>query len=316
MSTRCRLLILAVAASCVVAGVSPAGQQQRAPADPLVKENATVKVSDHVYVIPDFNVGLVPNVGIVVGSKGTLVIDTGLGPRNGQAVLREVAKVSTNADVFVVSTHFHPEHALGEPAFPSTARIIRARAQQQDIDEFGLTLADTFATRSAMTADLLSGVQFRKADISFDRDYLLDLGGVRVRLMWLGPTHTRGDTVIWVEGDRILFAGDIVMNRRFVAFASPYASVKVWLADFDRLDSLKPVRIVPSHGMMGDASLVGQQRAIMKAIQARAVALKRQGKSAEDTAQIVQMEMQVKYPDFTGPAQVANAAKVAFREAE
>jgi hypothetical protein len=107
-----------------------------------------------------------------------------------------------------------------------------------------------------------------------------------------------------------------MMNHRFAAFASPYASVKVWLADFDRLDSLKPGRIVPSHGMMGDASLVGQQRAIMKAIQARAVALKRQGKPPEDTAQIVQMEMQMTYADFAGPAQVANAANVAFREAE
>src|SRR5438093_234837 len=57
---------------------------------PLIRENATVKVSEHVYVIPDFNVGAVPNVGIVVGRNATLVIDTGLGPRNGQTVLREV----------------------------------------------------------------------------------------------------------------------------------------------------------------------------------------------------------------------------------
>jgi glyoxylase-like metal-dependent hydrolase (beta-lactamase superfamily II) len=306
--------ILAVSAVCAVAGASLTGQQPRSPADPLVKENATVKVSDHVYVIPDFSVGLVPNVGIVVGSTGTLVIDTGLGPRNGETILREVAKVSRNADLFVVSTHFHPEHALGESAFPSTARIIRARAQQQDIDEFGLTLANTFATRSAMTAELLRGVQYRKADIFFDGEYQLDLGGVRARLMWLGPTHTRGDTIVWVEGDRILFAGDIVMNHRFVAFASPYASVKAWLADFDRLDSMKPARIVPSHGEMGDGSLIGQQREIMTAIQTRAAALRREGKSAEETAQIVQMEMQMKYPAFTGPAQAANAAKVAYEE--
>ena len=45
-------------------------------------------------IIPDFNVGLVPNVGIVVGNRETLVIDPGLGRRNGEAVLREVAKVS------------------------------------------------------------------------------------------------------------------------------------------------------------------------------------------------------------------------------
>jgi glyoxylase-like metal-dependent hydrolase (beta-lactamase superfamily II) len=293
------------------ASVQPAAP----PSDPLIKENATVKVSDHVYVIPDFGVGLVPNVGIIVGSRATLVVDTGLGPRNGQIVIREMNKVSKNTEVYVVSTHFHPEHALGEPAFPPTAHIVRARAQQQDIDEFGLTLAKQFATRSPLTAELLKDVDFRKADIFFAKVYAIDLGGVRVSLISLGPTHTRGDTVAWVEGDRILFAGDIVMNHRFLAFASPYASVKTWLSDFDELEGLKPARIVPSHGTMGDASLIDEQRTVLKAIQARAVLLKHEGKSADETAKIVQEEFHTKYPDWTGPAQAGNAAKTAYNEA-
>jgi glyoxylase-like metal-dependent hydrolase (beta-lactamase superfamily II) len=304
---------LALAAGTRLAAVAA---QQPPSRDPLIREDATVKVSDHVYVIPDFNVGAVPNVGIIVGTKATLVVDTGLGPRNGQAVLRATNKVSSNADLYVVSTHFHPEHALGEPAFPVSTKIIRARAQQKDIDEFGLMLAETFASRSPVMAELLKGVQFRKADIFFDREYALDLGGVRVRLMSLGPTHTRGDTVIWVEGDRVLFAGDIVMNHAFVAFASPYSSVKAWLAVFDQLEPLGPVRIVPSHGSMGDFSLIGQQRTMMKAIQARAVELKRQGKSVDETAQTEQKEFQAKYPDWTAPARVDLIARTAYMEAQ
>jgi glyoxylase-like metal-dependent hydrolase (beta-lactamase superfamily II) len=301
--------------TCILAGATVADRQGAPPLDPLVRENATVKVSDHVYVIPDFNVPLVPNVGIIVGSKATLVVDTGLGPRNGQAIMREVGKVSRNAELYVVSTHFHPEHALGESAFPAAARIVRAAAQQKDIDEFGLALAGQFATRSALTADLLKGVQFRKADILFDREQALDLGGVRARAMWLGPTHTRGDTAVWIEGDRVLFAGDIVMNHAFLAFASPYSSVRTWLADFDRLEALKPARIVPSHGSMVDASLINEQRAVMKLIQARAVELKRQGKSADETARMVQAELQGKYPDWTSPARVSTAAQTAYAEA-
>src|SRR5882757_9599619 len=83
---------------------------QAAPADPLIAENAIAKVSEHVYLISDRNVGLVPNVGIIVGTKATLVVDTGLGPRNGEIVRRATSGVSTNAELFVVSTHFHPEH--------------------------------------------------------------------------------------------------------------------------------------------------------------------------------------------------------------
>src|SRR3954471_24547099 len=78
--------------------------------DPLVKENVTVKLATHTYVIPDGHVVLVPNIGIVVGSKATLVVDTGMGPVNGAAVMREVAKVSKNTKLYLVTTHFHAEH--------------------------------------------------------------------------------------------------------------------------------------------------------------------------------------------------------------
>ena len=243
------------------------------------------------------------------------MVDTGLGPRNGETVLRITNGVSRNAELYVVSTHFHPEHALGESAFPAAAKLVRARSQQQDIDEFGLALARTFSSRSPLVADLLKDAQFRKADIFFDRDYTLDLGGVRVRLLSLGPTHTRGDTVVWVEGDRILFAGDVVMNRTFVAFASPYSSVKAWLADFDQLDPLHPLKVVPSHGPVGDASLIAEQRTMMTAIQSRAIELKRQGRSADETAQTVQAEFQATYPGWAVPARVGIIARTAYTEA-
>jgi glyoxylase-like metal-dependent hydrolase (beta-lactamase superfamily II) len=296
-----------------IAGVLLAAQQP--PAAPLIAESALAKVSAHVYVISDRNVGLVPNVGIIVGARATLVVDTGLGPRNGETVLHATNGVSRNAELYVVSTHFHPEHALGESAFPASAKIIRARAQQNDIDEFGLALAKTFASRSPLVAELLKDAQFRKADIIFDREHVLDLGGVRVRMLSLGPTHTRGDTIIWVEGDRILFAGDVVMNRTFVAFASPYSSVKAWLADFDQLEPLRPVKVVPSHGPVGDASLIADQRTMMHAIQARARQLMCQGKSADEAAQTVQTEFQAKYPDWAAPTRVGLIARSAFAEA-
>src|ERR1700757_3991367 len=99
---------------------------------PMVKENATVKIGPHSYVIPDGNVVLVPNVGIVVGSRATLVVDTGMGPKNGAIVMKEVAKVSRNAELYLVTTHFHAEHVAGIAAFPPQTKYIISRVQQQD----------------------------------------------------------------------------------------------------------------------------------------------------------------------------------------
>lgn len=285
-------------------------QQPAGPATPLIKENATVKVSEHVYVIPDGNVGGVPNVGIVIGGKAVLVVDTGLGPKNGETVLREVKKLS-NADIYLVGTHFHSEHILGESAFPSSAKVIRARAQQRDIEEFGVQ--PNFATRSAANAELMKDAKFRPADELFDSEKVLDLGGVRVRLLWYGRTHTNGDTLIFVEGDRVLFAGDVLMNRRFLAINNN-SSIQAWIDSIDKAEALRPTRIVPSHGEMGDESLIEANRGYLKALQTRVAELKREGKTVDQTVETLTPEFRAKYPNWTGSA--GAAARVAYSEAK
>jgi len=288
--------------------------QAAQPPLPLIRENATVKLSDHVYAIPDGGVGAVPNVGIVVGSQATLVIETGLGPRNGQTVLHEVEKVSKNQTLYVMGTHFHAEHILGESVFPATAKVIRVRAQQQDIDEFGVT--PNFATRSAGMAELVKDAQFRRADEIYDSsERILDLGGVRVRLLWYGGTHTNGDTLFFIEGDNVLFAGDVIMNRRFLAFnAMMRSSVQAWINSLDKVAPLRPTRIVPSHGEMGDGSLIETNRTYLRALQTRAAELKREGKSVDQAVETMTAEFKSKYPDWTGNA--GAAARIAYTEAK
>ena len=121
---------------------------------PVVKEGITVRVSPHVYAIPSESVPGVPNVGIIVGSKATMIIDPGMGRLSGEAVAREMAKVSRNTEVYVVTTHLHPEHTTGELAFPN-AKIIRAEAEQKDIDEAGMQWVNIFRKRSPERAEIL-----------------------------------------------------------------------------------------------------------------------------------------------------------------
>src|SRR5688572_3422950 len=125
----------------------PVTAQVPAPAA-LVREGVTEKLTDHVWAIPDGSAPLVPNVGIVVGSNAVLVVDTGMGARNAQTVLREVAKVGAGKPIYIVTTHFHPEHDMGAHAFPAGSKLIRSEDQKKDIAQFGRALADTFASRS------------------------------------------------------------------------------------------------------------------------------------------------------------------------
>jgi glyoxylase-like metal-dependent hydrolase (beta-lactamase superfamily II) len=308
-----RLFRLFLAVTCTLASSILIAQRGAAP-DPLVRENATVKLAPHTYVIPDNNVGLVPNVGIVVGSRGTLVIDPGLGRRNGETVLREVRKISKNSELFIGTTHFHAEHT-GYIAFPAAAKYVNSTEQEAEFEQGGMQMVQMFSGRSPATAEILKDAARRPAAITFERNFTLDLGDVRVRFLLVGPTHTKGDTAFFVEGDNVLFAGDVVMNNSFLA-ATAVSSMKAWLAAFDTLEALKPQTIVPAHGEVGPGTIIATNRSIMQAVQARARALKAEGKSADDVATTVQNEFQAQHPGWPRANGLANAARSAYAEAQ
>jgi len=301
-------------AACAVLVSASVRAQSTAPPDPLVKEGITVKLGEHTYAIPDDNVPLVPNVGIVVGSRAVLVIAPGLGQRNGEAVLREVAKVGAGKPLFIASTHFHAEHTTGALAFPASAKYIDSTIQEAEFAEGGAQQISLFSTRSPMTAELLRGAVQRKADVTFDREYRLDLGDVHVRMVVVGPTHTRGDTGLFVEEDRVLFAGDVVMNNSFLA-AGPATSMRAWLAAFDTFSAMRPQTIVPSHGPTGDGSLLVTNRTLMTSIRRRASELKAAGQSVDDAVRTVQQEQQAQHPGWPRANGIAPAARAAYAEA-
>jgi glyoxylase-like metal-dependent hydrolase (beta-lactamase superfamily II) len=306
--TVCRQFLLVTA----VLAAAPLVSAQRGPArEPLVRENALVKLANHTHVIPDENVGMVPNVGIVVGSRATLVIDPGMGRRNGETVLKELAKVSKNTELFIASTHFHPEHTTGYLAFPPSAKYINSTTQEAEFEENGMQFVKNFSGRSTFTAELLKDATRRRADITFDREYTLDLGGVRVRFLLVGPTHTRGDTAFFVEGDNVLFAGDVVMNESWLA-ANPSSSIKAWLTAFDTFEALKPRTIVPAHGAGGQGTLIAANRAWVRELQERTLALKGQGKSIDETEKTVSSEMQAKHPGWPRANGLAALSRSAY----
>ena len=245
-------------ASIIVAfGLLMHGSGFAQDANPLLPENSTVRVSDHVYVIPGF-----PNVGIIVGADATLVVDTGLGRRNGAIVAKEAQKLAKGSKLYLTTTHFHPEHAAGDAGFPADTIVIRPRIQQQELERDGDAVIQRFRERPAF-APFLETVSYRKPDISFDDEYQLNLGGLNVRLMWLGPAHTRGDEEIFVVEDRTLLTGDLAMKDRPPTNFAEGSSAKTWLAILEKLAALQPLHVVPDHGPFGDASLITEQRAVL-----------------------------------------------------
>jgi glyoxylase-like metal-dependent hydrolase (beta-lactamase superfamily II) len=134
---------------------------------------------------------------------------------------------------------------------------------------------------------------------------------VTARLFAAGPNHTRGDVAIWIEPERVLFAGDLAMKAQ-PAFASPYSSMQQWFATLDRLETLKPAVIVPSHGPLGDAGFISGYRNYLREVLDRTTADKKAGRSVDATVENVTAAMLERYPDR---GRLAGAIKAAYAAA-
>jgi glyoxylase-like metal-dependent hydrolase (beta-lactamase superfamily II) len=275
----------------------------------LLPENSVTRVSEHVYAIVGF-----PNIGIVVGDRATLVVDTGIGARNGAIVVKQAEKLAKAQILYLTTTHFHPEHAMGEQAFPPRTVIIRAAVQQDEMNKHAQEFMDLFRSFSPQAKELLVDVRLRPPDITFDKEIKLDLGGVNARLFWWGPAHTQGDEMIFVEQDSVLIPGDIVQDKIVPNVPNADASVKGWLAILDRLEPLHPRFIVPDHGALGDGSLIAKERAFLLELQTRSLALKHQGKPVDEAAKTITAEFKTKYPGWETMGPVANVVKRVYDE--
>ncbi len=299
-----------LAALLFLSGLAMVSEVRAQSSMPLLAAGSTMQVSPHVYAMIGF-----PNIAIVVGDRATLVVDTGMGTRNGATVLGEARKLSKNSKLFLTTTHFHPEHAMGVDAFPADTILIRPTVQQEELDQRKDEFIQMFSKMSPQNKELLTGLQLRTPDLLFDREVKLDLGGITARLFWLGTAHTRGDEMIFVEQDSVLIPGDIVQSRLVPNMPNDDSSPKNWIAILDQLALLRPRFVVPDHGVLGDGSLIAQERAFLIDVQTKGLESKRKGTPLDEAGKQVTAEMKTKYPDWN-IGSVANIVKRVYAEAQ
>lgn len=280
---RINLLLAATLAPVVVS----------AQTQPVLGEDAT-KISGHVWAIMGW-----PNIGIVVGDRATLVVDTGLGPRNGATVARVAAKLAPgNRKLFLTTTHFHPEHAAGEGGFPAGTILIRDAVQQREMEAHGKEMVDLFAGRSAQFKELLANSTLRAPDITFDTEARLDLGGVTARLLWFGGAHTKGDELTFIEPDRTLISGDVVQNKVVPNIYRDGGTPSSWLAVLDKVVALNALYVLPDHSAPAGGSIVASEKEFISTLRNGALALKKAGVSADDAGKRLEAEFKAKYPSW------------------
>ncbi len=187
-----------------------------------------------------------PNSGIVIGDDSVMVLDTQATPIMARKVIEKIRTVTDKPIQYIVVSHYHAVRVLGASAY-GAEQIIASQDTYDLIVERG---DEDFKSELERFPRLFNGVEsipgLTWPTITFKGEMTVWMGKREVRLMQLGRGHSKGDTVIWLPQEKVLFSGDLVEYG-----ATPYtgdAYLNDWPQTLDRLAALEPVALVPGRG--------------------------------------------------------------------
>ena len=273
LSLRCFSLLVAVSISVLLAIPAP-GQTDR----------KVTQLADGVYEIEhqDSQDGFASgNTTVIIGDRQVLVVDTCFLPSAAREDIAQIRQWTDKPVSFVLNTHFHNDHNLGNraymDAFPALTVIAHVETKK-DMDRFGpgsesreerstdslqkmldtgktgrgraLTAEEMKEVKDALAHRLpvmeeLKKVKFQSATLTFDHDFTIDLGNREVQIKFLGRGNTAGDAVAYLPKEKIVVAGDLVV------YPIPYiydGYPSEWSQTLQNLGQLNADTIVPGHG--------------------------------------------------------------------
>ncbi|MBV8037668.1 MBL fold metallo-hydrolase [Roseateles sp.] len=192
------------------------------------------------------NRNFISNAGVVVTPAGVIVIDALGSPALAESLLEAIRAVTLQPVRYVVLTHYHADHVYGLQVFKDRGATIIAHEAGREYLQSDAAQLRLQASRETLAPWVDAHTRLVPADRWLHDDEVLELGGVRLQLRHVGPAHTPEDLTVFVEGARVLFAGDLVFRGRI-----PYvgqADSRGWIAALSRLIAAAPAVIVPGHG--------------------------------------------------------------------
>jgi glyoxylase-like metal-dependent hydrolase (beta-lactamase superfamily II) len=243
-----------------------------------------------------------------------LVVDAGMGPRNGEIVRRHAEALGSGLPLFLTLTHFHPEHGFGAQAFADGATIVYNRDQLEDLRSKAGGYLERFRTFGDAIAEQLEGVELVEPHVAYEGAAEILLGDTGAQLRTFGLGHTRGDQVVFLPEQRVLFTGDLVESRCFAIFPwFPPDEVDVdgdrWIAVLEQLERLEPAVVVPGHGEIGDAGVIVTAREYLEQLRGETRRLASEGASEDEAVAELDRSMRELHPDWAQPEWIAFGAR-------
>jgi len=190
-----------------------------------------------------------PNSGVIIGDDCCMVIDTTATPAMAQDLIARIRTVTDKPIKYVVLSHYHAVRVLGASAYKAegATEVIASRGTYELIVERGEADMKSEIERFPR---LFAGVEtvpgLTWPTMVFERELTLHLGSLEVKLMHIGPGHTKGDTIAWIPSQDVIFSGDLVEYNAGVYTGD--AQLEEWPQTLERLRAMKPSKLVPGRG--------------------------------------------------------------------
>jgi glyoxylase-like metal-dependent hydrolase (beta-lactamase superfamily II) len=192
------------------------------------------------------NRNFISNAGFVVTPAGVVVIDALGAPALARELMDRIRAITDHPVTHVIVTHYHADHIYGLQEFKRAgARIIAHRKALEYLNS-DTALSRLEASRAQLAPLIDSNTRLVPADEWLDAAQELVVGGVRFVLQPVGPAHTPEDLVVFMPGERVLFAGDLVFRGR-IPFVGQADSGQ-WIKSLDTLLAFDAQVVVPGHG--------------------------------------------------------------------
>jgi quinoprotein relay system zinc metallohydrolase 2 len=224
--------------------------------------------------------GDICNISFVVGEKGVAVIDTGGSPAVGSQLRKAIRKITRKPILYVINTHVHPDHALGNaafkrdhPVFVGHSRLSETMAQRKEV---------YLRNQTEWVGADAAGTELIPPTLAISTTNELDLGGRTLRLTAYPVAHSPSDLSVFDTSSNTLWTGDLLFIERA---PSVDGDVPAWLEVIEQLRSVQAARTVPGHGSVaanGGAALDDEKRYLTALLADVRDAIK-QGRSMEET---------------------------------
>jgi len=262
------------------------------------------KVVDDVYAVitpaRDFpnkeNKGWNSNSSFVVTDEGVLVIDTGSSDLIGQVLRKAIATVTDKPVRWVVNTHGHGDHWLGNKVFADEGAEIMAsdevaaRIEEEPgywIDLFNMmTGGFTGESTPVVPGTIIEGRTTRQ------------LGNVSVEFIPSQDSHSPGDILVWLPKQKVLVTGDVVYTDRFPGTFE--SRMQQWINFLAELKELPAVAVIPGHGDLGTMAAIEQQYQLLETMMAEVVNGYEDDLQAFEIVPVVKAKTEKFAPYFTG----------------